>query len=67
MPANANNSLAKRSSLLSEVTIDMVANNKRLGGANKGFSRIARLVGSGSGNFPTSVSSEDRAPDTKEE
>ncbi len=69
MPANAAN-MGKRSSLLSEVTIDMVGNNRKNGGGsggNKGFSRIARLVGSGgSGTYP-SASSEDRTQDSKDE
>jgi hypothetical protein len=64
-PANAAN-MGKRSSLLSEVTIDMVGNNRKNGGGNKGFSRIARLVGSGSGTYP-SASSEDRTQDSKDE
>ncbi len=69
-PANAAN-MGKRSSLLSEVTIDMVGNNRKNGGSggggNKGFSRIARLVGSGgSGAYP-SASSEDRTQDSKDE
>jgi hypothetical protein len=66
LPANASNtSAAKRSSLLSDVTIDMVAANNSSGkqgrAGNKGFSRIARLVGSGSGTF--NLNAEDKVAD----